>query len=104
MIQNTASRLESNGEGDRIQVSEETAELLRASGKEHWLTKRHDLVTAKGKGDLQCYWAQVVGSYADTMSTSFDGTFTSSGSSEAFSPLPPPRKLLSDLQDVSSNV
>lgn len=56
---NTASRIESHGEGDRIQVSQDTANLLVAANREHWLIKREDLVKAKGKGQLQCYWVQV---------------------------------------------
>ena len=55
---NTASRMESTGQAGRIQVSEETAELLRLDHKERWLTKREDLVFAKGKGDLQTYWVE----------------------------------------------
>jgi 3'5'-cyclic nucleotide phosphodiesterase/Adenylate and Guanylate cyclase catalytic domain len=53
---NTASRMESNGERNRIQVSQETADLIVAGGKGHWLTARADLIKAKGKGDLQTYW------------------------------------------------
>mmetsp|Transcript_15565 Transcript_15565/g.24400 ORF Transcript_15565/g.24400 Transcript_15565/m.24400 type:complete len:299 (+) Transcript_15565:1054-1950(+) len=53
---NTASRMESTGVGGRIQVSEETAELIRQDGKGRWLRKREDVVEAKGKGRLQTYW------------------------------------------------
>jgi class 3 adenylate cyclase len=53
---NTASRMESTGEKNRIQVSSTTAEILIASGKGHWLNQREDLVEAKGKGTLQTYW------------------------------------------------
>jgi class 3 adenylate cyclase len=53
---NTASRMESTGGKDRIQISSSTAELLIASGKGHWLNQREDLVEAKGKGKLQTYW------------------------------------------------
>jgi Adenylate and Guanylate cyclase catalytic domain len=56
---NTASRMESTGIANRIQVSQQTADLLIAAGKEHWLTKRDDLVEAKGKGDLQTYFVSV---------------------------------------------
>jgi hypothetical protein len=55
---NTASRMESNGERNRIQVSQSTADLLIADGKQHWLTPRKDLVNAKGKGLLQTYWCE----------------------------------------------
>jgi hypothetical protein len=44
--------------GGKIQVSEETAELIRLDGKESWLVKRDSMVTAKGKGLLQTYWVE----------------------------------------------
>ena len=53
---NTAARMESNGERGRIHISHDTAELLVASGKEHWLVQRSDTVYAKGKGALKTYW------------------------------------------------
>lgn len=51
--------MESHGVPGKIQVSEASAELLRAAGKSHWLTAREDLIAAKGKGTLQTYWLQV---------------------------------------------
>mmetsp|Transcript_42207 Transcript_42207/g.101959 ORF Transcript_42207/g.101959 Transcript_42207/m.101959 type:complete len:608 (+) Transcript_42207:114-1937(+) len=53
---NTASRMESTGKKGRIQVSQETADLLRTSGKAHWLRPREELVNAKGKGELKTFW------------------------------------------------
>jgi class 3 adenylate cyclase len=50
---NTASRMESTGVTNKIQVSQATADLLIAAGLEVWLTPREDLVFAKGKGELQ---------------------------------------------------
>ena len=50
--------MESTGLGGKIQVSEETAELIRRDGKPHWLIKRDTMITAKGKGQLQTYWAE----------------------------------------------
>lgn len=41
---------------DRIQISQETADLLVSAGKSHWFCKRDGLVKAKGKGELQTYW------------------------------------------------
>ncbi len=55
---NTASRMESTGLPGKIQVSEETAMLLQGDSKSQWLTKRDSLVAAKGKGELQTYWAE----------------------------------------------
>jgi class 3 adenylate cyclase len=53
---NTASRIESTGEAGRIQLSEETAELIIKAGKPHWVERRHQVVIAKGKGAMQTYW------------------------------------------------
>ena len=53
---NTASRMESTGLPRKIQVSQETADLLIAQGKKSWLTKRKDAVTAKGKGELVTFF------------------------------------------------
>ena len=52
--------MESTGVRDRIHVSNETAELLIASGKDSWLTKREDKVNAKGKGNLETWWLSVL--------------------------------------------
>jgi hypothetical protein len=47
---NTAARMEHNGERGKIQVSQETADLLIAAGKSHWIRAREDKIIAKGKG------------------------------------------------------
>jgi class 3 adenylate cyclase len=54
---NTASRMESNGQAGRIHISKETANELIAKGKSSWVTNRQDKVVAKGKGEMQTYWA-----------------------------------------------
>jgi hypothetical protein len=51
--------MESNGVQGRIQVSQDTANLLIAAGKEHWLKEREIKITAKGKGELQTYFLQM---------------------------------------------
>jgi 3'5'-cyclic nucleotide phosphodiesterase/Adenylate and Guanylate cyclase catalytic domain len=56
---NTASRMESTGFADRIQVSETTANLLIAAGKSNWITPREDKVNAKGKGLMQTYFIEL---------------------------------------------
>jgi class 3 adenylate cyclase len=56
---NTASRMESTGLRDRIQVSQDTHDLLLAAGKSKWLTPREEKVVAKGKGEMQTYWVAV---------------------------------------------
>ena len=46
---NTASRMESNGLRNAIQISQETADLLAAAGKGNWFKPREDKIRAKGK-------------------------------------------------------
>jgi class 3 adenylate cyclase len=46
---NTAARMEHTGIRDRIQLSQETTDLLIAAGKTNWISRREDLVHAKGK-------------------------------------------------------
>ena len=58
--QNTASRMESTSLRDRIQLSEETANLLKEAGKKHWLVEREDKIFAKGKGEMQTHWLDIV--------------------------------------------
>jgi class 3 adenylate cyclase len=56
---NTASRMESTGSPGRIQCSPKTAELLQKASKGHWLTKRHDVVRVKGKGEMTTFWVHI---------------------------------------------
>jgi class 3 adenylate cyclase len=53
---NTAARIETTGLRNRIHLSQETAALLKEAGKEHWIVAREDVVTAKGKGELNTFW------------------------------------------------
>jgi class 3 adenylate cyclase len=53
---NTTARIESTSRSGRIHMSSETADLLIKDGKGHWIEKRHDMISAKGKGSLQTYW------------------------------------------------
>lgn len=48
--------MESTGERNRIHLSQETADLLVAAGKGHWIEERKGKIHAKGKGELQTYW------------------------------------------------
>lgn len=59
---NTASRMESRGLPDRIQISSDTADLLRQAGKESWLTPREEMIDVKGKGMMQTYWLNAASS------------------------------------------
>jgi hypothetical protein len=53
---NTAARMESTGMASRIQCSPSTGTLLREAGKGKWIREREELVSAKGKGEIQTYW------------------------------------------------
>ena len=53
---NTASRIESTGIRNRIHMSQATADLIIQAGHGDWVVPRPDLVSAKGKGELQTYW------------------------------------------------
>ena len=66
----TASRMESTGEGGRIQVSQATADLLIAAGKSKWITPREDKILAKGKGEMSTWWVAVSSEASTTMSMS----------------------------------
>lgn len=44
------------GMANRIHVSPDTANLLIEGGKRHWITKREDVVTIRGKTDIISYW------------------------------------------------
>lgn len=46
---NTAARHEAHSQPNRIQVSQQTADLLMVAGKGDWLRKRPDKIQAKGK-------------------------------------------------------
>ena len=53
---NTASRMESTGKPNMVQISQETADLLEAAGKKHWFEPRGEKVEVKGKGLLTTYF------------------------------------------------
>ena len=48
--------MESTGIPTRIQISQQTADLLIGAGKESWIVPREGTVFAKGKGNMQTYW------------------------------------------------
>lgn len=50
---NTASRMESSGEPNKIQVSGSTARKLK---KLNYVVKFRGMVTVKGKGEMDTYW------------------------------------------------
>jgi len=80
---NTASRMESTGLPNRVQVSESTAALLKDSGKDHWTRQREQSVAVKGKGDMQTYWLNVSNNGdCRTESTESSGNTSESGAEE----------------------
>jgi hypothetical protein len=55
-----AARMESTGVRNKIQVSQETAELLTNHGHGKWLIPRSDAVMVKGKGEHHTYFLNIV--------------------------------------------
>jgi class 3 adenylate cyclase len=53
---NTASRIESTGTRNRVHISKQTADLLIAAGKTHWIKPRDERIVAKGLGELETFW------------------------------------------------
>jgi class 3 adenylate cyclase len=53
---NTASRMESTGTRNRVHISKQTADLLIAAGKKHWIKRREEKIVAKGLGELETFW------------------------------------------------
>lgn len=67
---NTTARIETNGKKNAIHLSNDTAEILRASGKASWLLPREDKIVAKGKGEMTTWWLKLDGGYAATATAS----------------------------------
>jgi Adenylate and Guanylate cyclase catalytic domain len=54
---NTASRMESTGVCNKIQISQATANLLlEQGGRSHWFEHRTERIIVKGKGEMTTYW------------------------------------------------
>eukprot|EP00522_Entomoneis_paludosa_P011404 CAMPEP_0172451244 /NCGR_PEP_ID=MMETSP1065-20121228/9354_1 /TAXON_ID=265537 /ORGANISM="Amphiprora paludosa, Strain CCMP125" /LENGTH=1163 /DNA_ID=CAMNT_0013203175 /DNA_START=91 /DNA_END=3582 /DNA_ORIENTATION=+ len=53
---NMASRMESTAGAGNIQITAETAALLKVAGKGHWIVPRDGKVMVKGKGNLSTFW------------------------------------------------
>eukprot|EP00934_Nitzschia_sp_Nitz4_P002491 Nitzschia sp. Nitz4//scaffold249_size28687//2274//5772//NITZ4_008114-RA/size28687-snap-gene-0.0-mRNA-1//1//CDS//3329544008//2481//frame0 len=66
---NVASRMESTGAPNRIQLSQHTRDLLVGAGRSDWVKEREDLVVAKGKGELRTYWLNQTTNSASTSSS-----------------------------------
>jgi len=53
---NTAARMENTGQKNKIQISAETADLIIAAGKGHWVFLRVDDIAERG--GIQTYWVE----------------------------------------------
>ncbi|CAB9500129.1 Receptor-type guanylate cyclase gcy [Seminavis robusta] len=53
---NTASRIENSGVGNRVHLSENTANLIIAAGRSSWVAPRPDPVHLKGIGSVKTFW------------------------------------------------
>ncbi|CAB9510360.1 Receptor-type guanylate cyclase gcy [Seminavis robusta] len=56
---NTSARMESNSAAGKILCSQDTADLLIAGGKRHWVSPRAEKIVAKGKGEMQTFWVTI---------------------------------------------
>ncbi len=54
---NTASRMQTTGEINTIQISSATASFLKEANKSNWVQPRSEPVDLKGKGQVQTFWA-----------------------------------------------
>ena len=54
-------RVCSTGIPNKIQISQQTADILISAGKGHWVKPREDAVRAKGKGVLNTFWLTLEG-------------------------------------------
>jgi len=79
---NTTARMESTGAPNKIQMSQETADLLIAAGKTQWLTARKEKVNAKGKGELQTYWLELHEDATKSAATASTASVISSGAGD----------------------
>ena len=100
---NTASRMESTGAADRIQVSLQTADLLRGADKGDWLTAREDLVIAKGKGEMQTYWVQTKSRVWETLQADAENDHEQNPISESSEGLDENSSQTSEVQEMKFN-
>jgi Adenylate and Guanylate cyclase catalytic domain len=71
--------MESTGLRNRIHISEESANLISATGKTHWVKMREDKVSAKGKGVMKTYWLNPSARRAGSAMSVDDGNANRSG-------------------------
>lgn len=89
---NVASRMESTGAKNKVQLSEEAATVLIGSGKGHWVIPREEMVEVKGKGAMQTYWLLVGGSGTEVADVSNSADMDlDTADNKPISTLPPKR-------------
>jgi len=93
---NTASRMESNGKKGRIHCSQDTADALVIGRKGFWLTPREEIISVKGKGEMQTYWI----TYDENMST----TTLSTSENNSFSSFSDDKPGPEDIEDIKNNI
>jgi class 3 adenylate cyclase len=71
---NTASRLQTTGEINMIQISSATARFLEEADKSNWIHPRNEPVRMKGKGLVQTFWADPLMSEEDSNTAARDST------------------------------
>ena len=75
--------MESTGQPGRIQLSQDTRDLIVAAGKEKWVREREDQVIAKGLGAVKTYWFSMHAESAVSTETGLSvGSGSSTGSTE----------------------
>ena len=87
--------MEGSGQRDKIQVSEETAEILTAAGLGRWLVPREDTVSIMGKGEMKTFWLQGSSSVENTSLPS-SSTAEETGESKQ----PTKKKLISESAEL----
>ncbi len=104
---NTAARMESTGQRDRIHISQETADNLRVAGKGHWTRARGEVVVAKGKGEMKTFWLEPLsersslcdqGHHASSVTTAEEPEPVSPGSEQG-----PPEEVMKELRKQMSS-
>ena len=92
---NTASRIESTGAKHRVHISAQTADLLIAAGKTHWIKPREERIVAKGLGELQTFWLVLGKERSDGASSAGDTASIQSDSKSEVEARPAVRSLSS---------
>jgi len=82
----TTGLIHKSGEGNRIHVSEATANHLIQAGKSFWVEERPDKIVTAEKGELKTFWLNRLrkGTYHDEGGRSIAGTNTSGGEEDDF--------------------